>query len=126
MLAALCGIAANAAVGGLLVGAGLGSGLGISAVGLANAAGQAASAIVLLIFAAKRIPGLLDRSLLFAVLKLLLGGALVFAVCAGMKLLLHSSPFEASFLVNVGKAAAAFLPAAVVYLVYSKLVKPVS
>lgn len=123
MLAALCGIAANAAVGGLLVGAGLGSRLGISAVGVANAAGQAASAIALLSFAQKRIKGLLDRSLIFDVLKLILGGAMVFAVCAGMKLALHSSPFEASFIINVVKAAAVFLPSAVVYLIYTKLAR---
>lgn len=120
MLAALLGIASNAVCGTLLVGNGL---LGISAVGISNAVGQIVSALVLLIAAAKRIPGLIDRRLCIDILKLVLGGAIVFVICAALKLAVASQPFEATFIVNFAKAVIIFLPAAAVYLIYAKLVK---
>lgn len=117
MLAALCGIICNALTGTLLVMNGL---FGISAVGIANAAGQIASALLLLIASVNRIPGLLDKRLFADILKLALGGVIVFAVCAGMKALVGSSPFEASFAVNLFNAVVIFLPAAIIYLIWSK------
>ena len=53
-------------------------------------------------------------------MKLALGGVIVFAVCAGMKALVGSSPFEASFAVNLFNAVVIFLPAAIIYLIWSK------
>jgi peptidoglycan biosynthesis protein MviN/MurJ (putative lipid II flippase) len=120
MVAAIVGITANIAVGAVLTGAGL---FGIGAVGAANAAGQAASAIVLIVFAAKRIPGLLNRSLAADVLKLLAGGIVVFTLCYVISRFVTSEPYSASFITNVWKAFAVFLPAAAVYLVYTKLAR---
>ncbi len=120
MYAALGGIAANFAVGLLLVNFKL---LDIGAVGAANAVGQVASAIILLIFASKRLDGVLSVRLAVNAVKIIAGGVLVFAVTFVMKRLIASTPFEASFAANVIKAAVSFAPAVVVYLVFAKLAK---
>lgn len=125
MYAALSGILANILVGAAATEAaiaGLGV-VGIEAVGIANAAGQAASAIVLIAFAAKRIPGLFDRGIVVDLIKLAVGGIAVFAVSMTLSKLLSSTPYSASFITNVWKACAIFLPAAAVYMVYAKLVR---
>lgn len=119
MLASLIGIACNAAVGALLVFGGV---FGIAAVGIANAAGQIASALVLVI-PARRIPGVIDRKFASDALKLVIGGVIVFVVCYVMKTLIGSSPYDSTFVTNVVKAVVIFAPAAVVYLVYSKIAK---
>ncbi len=120
MLAAIVGIVSNALCGAALVGLGL---FGISAVGIANAVGQIASALVLLISAVKHIPGLIDRKLVIDIIKLIIGGVIVFAICAAMKLIVGSEPFSSSFITNTVKAVVIFLPSALVYLAYSRLVK---
>ncbi len=120
MFAALIGIACNALCGAALVNPGL---FGISAVGIANAAGQTASAVFLFVSAAKRIPGLIERKFLAEIAKLIFGGVLVFTVCAVMKAVISSDPFVSSFLTNVVKAMVIFLPSAAVYVVYAKVVK---
>lgn len=119
MLAAVFGIIGNAVVGGILVSLNI---FGISAVGIANAAGQIISALVLLIAAYRRIPGLLDKVFFKDILKLILGGAIVFVVCALMKGIIKSDPFNSSFIVNTLKAVCIFLPSVAIYLVYSKIV----
>ncbi|MCI8387305.1 MAG: murein biosynthesis integral membrane protein MurJ [Clostridiales bacterium] len=118
MYAAIIGILANILTGTILTHFQL---IGISAVGAANAAGQAAAAIVLIIFAAKRIPGLINRKLIADVLKLLLGGVIVFALCTIISTLVASEPYTASILTNIIKALIIFLPSAAVYFVYTKL-----
>lgn len=119
MYAALAGIAANAAVGFILTGTGL---FDIGGVGAANAAGQLASACVLLIFAARRTKGLLTRSFAVQIVKIVLGGVLVAAICLTLSYLTASDPYSASFFVNVGKALVIFLPSAAAYLLYAKLI----
>jgi len=120
MYAALGGIAANLAIGAFLTNFGL---FGIGAVGAANAAGQLVSAIILLIFAARRIKGLLSGGLFVQTLKILFGGVLVFTVCAVMSHIIGSSPYDASFMTNVINAVVIFAPAAALYLIYAKLIK---
>ncbi|MBE6611705.1 MAG: murein biosynthesis integral membrane protein MurJ [Ruminococcaceae bacterium] len=119
MLAAIGGILANFAVGAVLTNAGL---LDIGAVGASNAAGQIVCAAILLIFAARRLPGLLTRRLLFETAKIILGGVLIFASCALISRLVASDPSSAGFFTNVWKAVVIFVPSAAVYLVYAKLV----
>lgn len=120
MYAALAGIAANLITGVVLTGTGL---FDIGAVGAANAAGQIASAAVLLGFAAKRTKGLLTASFALDILKIILGGAIVFAICFSLRMLTASDPYTASFMTNVWKAALSFLPAAAAYLAYAKLAR---
>lgn len=118
MYAAIAGILANASVGALLTGIGV---LGIGAVGIANAAGQIVSAIVLLCSAAKRIPGLLNRRLAKNIIKLLIGGILVFGICLVMSRVVSSEPYASPFITNAVKACVIFLPSAGAYLIYTKL-----
>lgn len=120
MYAALGGIGANLAVGAVLTHFRL---LDIGAVGAANAAGQAVSAIVLLIFAAKRIPGLLNAKLAITVFKIVCGGVLVFLACTLMANIIGSEPYLSSFAVNVINAVIIFIPSAVVYLIWSRLTR---
>lgn len=119
MAAALCGIAGNiaAGVGLILVG-----GAGIYAVGIANAVGQLASASVLIICAAVKMPEIFKKSLGFDILKLIGGGVLVFSVCLLMSRLIGSSPYTSSTITNIVNAAGIFAPAVIVYLIYSKII----
>lgn len=120
MLAALCGMVCNAAVGGILISV---CKFGISAVGISNAAGQAASAVVLIVFAIRKIPGLIDKKFIVDIVKLILGGILVFIMCTVIKSAVGSSPYEASAFTNIVKCVIIFLPSALIYIVYSKTVK---
>jgi len=120
MYAALGGIAANLATGMALVKLGV---LGIGAVGLANAVGQLVSAVILLIFAVRRIKGLFNLSFVINTVKILLGGATVLSVCAVISALIDSQPYASGFASNVINALMIFAPAALVYLVWAKLSK---
>lgn len=120
MYAALGGILANLTVGAVLTSLGL---FDIGAVGAANAAGQITSAAILLVFAAKRLRGLLSRGFAEELVKLVIGGILVFAVTLVMRRLTGSMPFDSSLLINVIKASVSFVPAAAVYLGYCKLAR---
>lgn len=118
MLASIAGIAANALTGSALVRFGIG---GVAAVGAANAVGQVISAIMLIYFAVRRIPGLIDRKLIFELMRVLLGGGIVFGISAVISTLVSSEPYTAAFFTNVVKAFVIFLPAAAVYIVFAKL-----
>ncbi len=120
MYATLVGILANFAVGAVLTHFKLWN---IGAVGAANAAGQVVCALVLLVFTLVKIRGLLSKELVIGVLKIMLGGAIVFVCCLAMSHLVRSDPYTAGFGVNVLKAVIIFAPSAVIYLVYSKLAK---
>lgn len=120
MYAALCGIIANFCVGLALIQAGV---LGIAAVGAANAAGQVVSALVLLGFAAVRIKGLLSRGLALDIVKLLCGGAMVFALCFVISRLLGGDPYASGLIENIIRAVIIFLPPAAIYLIYAKIIK---
>ncbi len=120
MYAALAGIAANFCVGFVLIRVGA---LGIAAVGAANAAGQTVSALVLLGFAAARIKGLLNRRLALDIAKLLCGGAAVFVLCLVISRLVGGDPYASGMLANIVRAIVIFLPPAVAYLVYARLVR---
>ncbi len=120
MYATLFGILANIAVGAVLTRFKL---FDIGAVGAANAAGQIACAIALLAFTLVKIRGLLSRELIISVVKILLGGVIVFVCCLAMSHLVKSDPYTAGFGVNVLKAVIIFVPSAVAYLLYSKLVR---
>ncbi len=120
MYAALTGITANIAVGAVLTSTGL---FDIGAVGAANAAGQIAAAVVLIVFAAKRTHGLLTRSFAVDILKIVLGGVIVFVICALLSRLTASEPYTAPFMTNIIKAMVIFIPSAASYLVYAKLAR---
>lgn len=120
MFAAVAGIAANALTGSVLVRMDVGS---VAAVGAANGAGQFVSALILFVFAVKRIQGLIDKGLVRDTLGILFGGVVVFAVSAVMSRLVSSEPYTASFITNVIKAVVIFAPSAVLYLVLTKLAR---
>ena len=120
MLASIAGIVSNAVAGSVLVLLGIG---GVAAVGAANAVGQAVSAVVLICFASRRIPGLIDRKLIFEVLRVLTGGGLTFVTSAAISALVSSEPYTAAFVTNVLKAFVIFLPAAAVYIAFTKLTR---
>lgn len=120
MYAALGGIAANIIVGALLTSLRL---FDIGAVGAANAAGQAVSALILLIFAARRIPGMFNRGFILSLVKIIIGGVIVFAVCTVVSRLIGSEPYMASFIRNVINAVIIFAPSLVLYLGFSKLAR---
>ncbi len=120
MYAALGGIFANLAVGAVLTGLKL---FDIGAVGAANAAGQAVSAIILLVFAARRIPGLLNVKLALSVLKIVFGGGIVYLSCKAVSEIIGTLPYTSTFMTNVINALIIFLPAVILYLVFTKLTK---
>lgn len=120
MYAAAVGIFANFTVGILLTSLGV---LDIGAVGLANAVGQAASAIVLIAFALVRFRGLFNKNTVFKIIKIAIGGIIVFAICAVLSHMLVGDPYSASFLTNVWRTAVILVPSAVVYLIYARLVR---
>ena len=120
MYAALGGIGANLAVGATLTGLNL---FDIGAVGAANAAGQAVSALILLSFAARRIHGLLNCKLALSVLKIVLGGGIVYLSCTVVSGIIGTSPYALPFMTNVINALIIFIPAVVLYLAFTKLAK---
>ncbi len=125
MLSALAGIAANALCGAILVGGEL---VGLEGVGIANAAGQLTSALVLVSFAARSIPGLFGRELARELLRLTLGAALVWLTCAGLRELSEMTPlggaaYESGLLANTARAVAVFVPACGVYGVYWRVTR---
>ncbi len=120
MIAALCGVGANLLSGVFLTRF---ASLEVGAVGAANAVGQAVYALVLLAFAANRMKGVFTKELAVDFAKILIGSALVFALCTILHAVLGTNPYEASFFSNLVRAAAVFAPSAAVYLVYMKLVK---
>jgi peptidoglycan biosynthesis protein MviN/MurJ (putative lipid II flippase) len=120
MYAAIGGIAANIAVGATLT---FGGFFDIGAVGAANAAGQLTSAVILIVFAAKRIKGLFSADFIVTVVKLVLGGVLVFLTCILMSSLIGSLPYESGFFKNVINAFVIFVPSAVLYLGFMRLLR---
>ncbi len=120
MYAALVGILANLTAGAVLTPLGV---LDIGAVGLANAIGQAAAAVVLIIFAVARFKGLFNKNTVFKIIKIAIGGIIVFSICAVLSHLISDDPYDASLVTNVWKAAAIFVPSATVYLIYARLVR---
>ncbi|NLE13376.1 MAG: hypothetical protein GX628_06825 [Clostridiales bacterium] len=114
MLASVCGIAANFAVSCLLI---FGFGLGMGAVGAAVAAGQWASAIVLLTASALRIKGLFTPRFVLSCLGLAASAALSGAVMETVRRLIGSDPGSASKIVNFSIICAVFAAGAVIYAV---------
>ncbi|NLZ97173.1 MAG: hypothetical protein GX926_04250, partial [Candidatus Magasanikbacteria bacterium] len=114
MLASVCGIAANFAVSCLLI---FGFELGMGAVGAAVAAGQWATAIVLLTASALRIKGLFTPRFVLSCLGLAASAALSGAVMETVRRLIGSDPGSASKIVNFSIICAVFAAGAVIYAV---------
>lgn len=115
MWAVLVGIAVNLSVGAVLTGF---TSLGVSAVGISTAAGQVATAVILLIFSAKY-KGIFTRELFAGILTSVIGGAFVLFICFGMSKLVGSEPYDASLFENIVKALVIFLPGGAVYLIFT-------
>lgn len=120
MYAVLVGILANLITGAVLTSLGV---LDIGAVGLAFAVGQAACALVLIAFASVRLKGLFNKNTVFKIIKMAVGGIIVFGTCAVLARLFASDPYGSSFLTSVWKSAAISALAAAVYLIYARLAK---
>ncbi len=120
MYAALGGIAANLLSGFLFTSNGI---LGIGAVGLANACGQLVSALILIMFAARRIKGLFSLPFVANIGKILFGGALMVPLCAIISAVIDSQPYTSGLVTNAVNALAVFVPAVLVYLVWAKISK---
>ena len=115
MIAAVCGIAADAAVSAALVFTGAAEGMAAVAAGAACA--QMTAAIVLICFAVKRIKGLFSGffALRGGMTPVLAGTAASAAVMAVIYHLLPSSPYTDGTLRNIIACAAVFLPGTAVY-----------
>ena len=72
---------------------------------------------MLLGFAAVRIKGLLSRGLALDIVKLLCGGAAVFALCFVISRLIGGDPYASGMLDNIIRAVIIFLPPAAIYLI---------
>ncbi len=118
MYAAIAGIAANIVLCTL---AALLPGFGLNMVALANALGQYASAAVLTVFAAKRIPGLFGRGFFAKLGVALLCSLAAAAVMAVVYAVLPGSPYERGDLANLAVCVAVFAPAGILYLILLKL-----
>lgn len=90
-------------------------------VALANALGQYASAAVLTVFAAKRIPGLFGRGFFAKLGVALLCSLAAAAVMAVVYAVLPGSPYERGDLANLAVCVAVFAPAGILYLILLKL-----
>ena len=113
--AALTGVIVNAASTAIFVETCADS-VGIAALGIGNALGQTAAAVVLIGCAVKKIPGLIDRAL---VRRLLLAAGWSFAAwlaMTGVHALTGNFPYQASMPRNIVVAAAVFLVGAAVYI----------
>ena len=112
MLAALCGIAADAAVSAALIFYGALPVLAGAAAGLC--AGQLAAAAVLLFASAKKLMGLFD-GFLKRTWSLWLGSALSAAAMTILYLLCNRKPFLSGVVVNIFICFAVFLSGAAIY-----------
>ena len=112
MLAALCGIAADAAVSAALIFYGALPVLAGAAAGLC--AGQLAAAAVLLFASAKKLMGLFD-GFLKRTWSLWLGSALSAAAMTVLYRLFDRDPFQSGFAGNLTVCFAVFLPGAAIY-----------
>ena len=121
MLAALLGIMSNCVSTALLTENGI---LGSAGVGLGNAIGLSAAAILLIVMLFLRARGVFDREFLLRILKTL-GCALISA--AVMAVIFHflssvgGGSYQRGMVMNIVVCAAVFAPGAAVYLVLLKL-----
>ncbi len=118
MLGALFGIAANLTAGFILTRSNL---FDVGAVGISNAAGQIICSIVLLFVAMKKLPGIFSKELFINLIKIIIGGVIVYIICTAISKLLNSNPYEQGFIINVIYGLITFIPSTALYLVYSKL-----
>jgi integral membrane protein MviN len=118
MLAALAGIAVNLACSAVSVRL---LGLGLGAAALSNALGQYASAVVLIVCAAKRLRGVFGFGFLAdfgrAVGCVLLSGGVMVLMYA----IMPGSAYERGLLANIAVCAVVFVPAGAIYLILLKL-----
>lgn len=120
MVASLAGCVCNALCAALLIRI---DSLGVGAVTAANAAGQWMAAILLMIFAARRLRGIFDRAFFARVGGMLLCGVALFAVTLTVKGLLGFDPYAAGLegrMLNILCCLLSFLPGAAVYLLLAK------
>ena len=118
MAAAVTGVFANLVTAILLIRI---PALGVGAVAIANAVGQYAAALVLLIALRVKIPAVYDRSLGMFLLKLLIAALLSGAVMLGIRLVIGGDSYTVGFLRNCLTAVLVFLPGIGVYLGAAKL-----
>lgn len=122
MTAALCGAAVNVLSSAVLVRTSADT-LHVGTVSLANTLGQTVCAAILVIAMLRQVKGILDRSFIRSVCKLVLLTLLSAAAMAGMAALLHNDPTEAGRLRNLFTCAAVFAPGALVYLAGLKILR---
>lgn len=120
MYSVILGIAVNFGVALFLTWQG---DFGISAVGIATAAGQIATAITLIGVSLKKFKGIYSRKLLWELIYIFIGGILVFFACFGLSYLIGASPYTSSLMRNVLSAVIIFVPSAGIYLGWTYLCK---
>ena len=116
MYAALVGILVNVAATIVFIRCGI---FDIKAVAVASALAQISSAIALIAFAAVRFKGLFNKNFTVKIIKIILGGAVVFFICSSASHILGCEPYTASLITTLWKAGAAALISALVYLMYA-------
>ena len=120
MLAALCGITVNIISSALLIHV---PALEVGAVALANALGQIAAAAVLIAALLRMSRGILDRSFLRELLKILAGTLFAAALMWLIYHMIGNQPFEAGIWKNLFTASVVVVPGIVVYLIATRLLR---
>ncbi len=125
MLAALVGITVNIACSAVTVRV---FDMGLYAVALSNALGQYASAVILLICAARMRVGIFTRSFFSDLIKIVASGtvssaAMAIIYVAFINRLPLSFAYEIGFAANLAVCAAVFIPAAAIYFIILRLSK---
>jgi Uncharacterized membrane protein, putative virulence factor len=117
VIAALSGVAANAAVTSALIYSGAGDKIGMNAVGFGNAAGQITAAAVFVIFAHVKIRGIINAHLLIGIGKTCVSSA---AAYTAMKIVYgligNAGEYSLSLMKNAVTAVIVFAVGAAVYL----------
>lgn len=120
MLAALCGIFVNIVFSSILIHV---PALEVGSVALANALGQIAAASVLVLSLVRMSKGILDKSFMRELLKIILCTLLAAAAMYMIYSLLGNHPFEAGMGRNILVAVIVFVPGAAIYLLSTKLLR---
>lgn len=116
VIAALSGVLVNLGVTAFLIISGSAVNIGISALGIGNVLGQMAAAVILIAFAAVKIKGLIDKNLVFSIIKISACSLLSYIIMSFIHKIIGKVPYDLPPGVNIVTAVIVFIPGAAVYL----------
>lgn len=113
MTATLCGIAVNLVSAAFLIKI---DGIGVGAIGIAVAAAQIVTAVVLIIFLINKIKGVINKEFVINILKILISGIISFGVMLTVYRLIGNNPYDSSVIKNIIVMVVIFSVGAIIYI----------